>query len=794
MTVCTCAAEGIEDLGPGIPPSAYPALELQCRRHGALAYERDGVRLFTGHVLDVLALGRDAAVNLGVTSPPYWSLRRYEGPTDTVWGGDPKCSHEWGGSSAKSQESYSGRGRWQHDGVSRAETPEAWGQLEPFSGEGKAETPPVEQFSEPPTISDAEVDLGRALAGPVVRHEPVGPQDSNQAVNKVRTGRTPTNAAGLVDVSITIKDTAKEIPQEACRDDGPLEGLTFARDQAQVDQAVDGRTRPEMNLENVGPFGGQGLADGGTWAKTAGHKPAQILVNAGEANGSRVADVPIRGEQAEDVGRAAGPSIEEGDALLATEFGETFGRTGDGPPILHPPGPIDTNATDHASEISSGSAVGTRRGPVMTHDSSICHKCGAFKGQLGLEPTVELFIEHLMEVMAAIHRVLKPTGVCWINLGDSYASTPKGNPGALSNGLTNRGRAQAAASMHRTTSTVSPGLKPKDLVLVPERFALAAQAQGWWVRSRIAWTKPNPMPESARDRPTDAWETIWMLTKSGKTLYWTHSDGRIQGKEQGRPKPDYYWTHYKTDREAGREPPNWRTLKDSDGLKIWQRHNRWEGHDYWYDAEAVREPQTGNAHSRGSENGAAAYQEARGSYKDFRSPAVDLPGGRNMRNVWQFPTSPTPFRHFATFPPALPARCIAASCPAEVCSACGKARERVMKKAGERQNHSGSRKPSALMLERRGAKSLETSVFADGLTAIYETTGWTDCGCGAPFAPGVVLDPFAGSATTLIEARKLGRQAIGIEISPEYAEMARKRLDYGVRGVQAIEAGQAALL
>jgi hypothetical protein len=150
--------------------------------------------------------------------------------------------------------------------------------------------------------------------------------------------------------------------------------------------------------------------------------------------------------------------------------------------------------------------------------------------------------------------------------------------------------------------------------------------------------------------------------------------------------------------------------------------------------------------------------------------------------------------HFATFPAELPARCIAASCPAEVCTACGKARERVIRKgltahdgATESAYAEGSTANRLALL--RQASRARGGEYANGT----ETTGWTDCGCGAPWAAGVVLDPFAGSATTLVEARRLGRQAIGIEISSEYVAMSVDRLEYGVRGAQAILAGQAPL-
>ena len=188
---------------------------------------------------------------------------------------------------------------------------------------------------------------------------------------------------------------------------------------------------------------------------------------------------------------------------------------------------------------------------------------------------------------------------------------------------------------------------------MPFRVALAAQAEGFWVRSVIIWAKPNPMPESVRDRPTDAHEYIFLLTKS-KT--------------------------------------------------------------YWYDADAIRE-----AHSRdwtncgGSLFNAPRYAEdslVKGSAGEHRGdgPPRMNPNGRNCRSVWTFPTEPYPDAHFAVFPRELPERCIKA---------------------------------------------------------------------GAPVG-GVVLDPFAGSGTTCEVAYHLGRNAVGVDASAKYLDMAIERVKQGV--------------
>jgi DNA modification methylase len=159
--------------------------------------------------------------------------------------------------------------------------------------------------------------------------------------------------------------------------------------------------------------------------------------------------------------------------------------------------------------------------------------------------------------------------------------------------------------MGQRPSAIAPGLKPKDAVLMPFRVALAAQAEGWWVRSVIIWHKPNPMPESVRDRPTDAHEYIFLLTRAK---------------------------------------------------------------NYWYDADAVREPLApdtaqryettfGNIDKRGGREDGFPSGVLRGM--------LDLPNGRNCRSVWTFPTQGFPDAHFAVFPRELPERCIKAGAPVD---------------------------------------------------------------------------------------------------------------------------------
>jgi DNA modification methylase len=225
-------------------------------------------------------------------------------------------------------------------------------------------------------------------------------------------------------------------------------------------------------------------------------------------------------------------------------------------------------------------------------------------GVYGLEPTVEMYIAHSMEFLKEIKRVLRNDGVCFWNLGDSY----NGSGGCHKEHHKNDAGFQGKLDpLKAGPGTNDDNLKPKDLCLIPERFAIAAQQQGWWVRSRIAWVKPNPMPESVRDRPTDSWEHIWMLTKSAR----------------------YYW-----DIDAAREP-------SIDEESYTGRRPRNAGRMNKYD------PNNYQFHGSIDDNG--------------KLKSGQIYPTRNLRSVWEFPTAPYPEAHFATFPPELPKRCILAA-------------------------------------------------------------------------------------------------------------------------------------
>jgi DNA modification methylase len=159
----------------------------------------------------------------------------------------------------------------------------------------------------------------------------------------------------------------------------------------------------------------------------------------------------------------------------------------------------------------------TRQGRAGLHGGRFCERCDAWQGCLGLEPTPELYLEHLLTILGEVHRVLRDDGTLWLVLGDSFL------------------RANVACG----PAGRSWALKPKDLVGIPWRVAFALQQQGWWLRSDVVWAKPNPMPENVRDRPTRAHEYLFLLTKAPRYFYDAHAvreadTGRCSGNGYAR--------------------------------------------------------------------------------------------------------------------------------------------------------------------------------------------------------------------------------------------------------------------
>ena len=278
-------------------------------------------------------------------------------------------------------------------------------------------------------------------------------------------------------------------------------------------------------------------------------------------------------------------------------------------------------------------------------------------GQIGLEATPEAYVARMVEVFREVRRVLRDDGTCWVNLGDSYCGGGGYAPNAPCNQRRAEGESWGAmnafsvregeARKKARPGYTPPGLKAKDLVGIPWRVAFALQADGWWLRQDIIWHKPNPMPESVRDRCTKAHEYVFLLTKSER---------------------------------------------------------------YYYDAKAVSEKSINDGKIvRLSEKSLSKAQAAGRGVKpsgNALAESVTVKPARNRRSVWTITTKPYSGAHFAVMPDELVEPCIKAGCP-------------------------------------------------EG---------------------GTVLDPFAGSGTTLAVAAELGRSGIGCELNPEYIALAERRI------------------
>jgi DNA modification methylase len=236
-------------------------------------------------------------------------------------------------------------------------------------------------------------------------------------------------------------------------------------------------------------------------------------------------------------------------------------------------------------------------------------------GQIGLEPTPDAYVTVLVDVFRSIRRVLKDDGVCWLNLGDSYASSngvKTNHPQQSRNGRGVCGPRDLHPSASRANLTTFKDFgeaKPKDLLGIPWRVAFALQTDGWYLRSDVIWHKPNPMPESITDRPTSAHEHLFLLAKSKR---------------------------------------------------------------YYYDAAAIAEPLSELSVNRYTKAVHETYDPSRrktGASQHMRSPmqvltesaaAVIARGTRNKRNVWTIPAQPFKGAHFAVFPEKLVEPCVLA--------------------------------------------------------------------------------------------------------------------------------------
>jgi hypothetical protein len=264
-------------------------------------------------------------------------------------------------------------------------------------------------------------------------------------------------------------------------------------------------------------------------------------------------------------------------------------------------------------------------------------------------------------------------------------------------------------------NTIVGGLKPKDLAGIPWRVAFALQADGWWLRSDIIWSKPNPMPESITDRPTKSHEYLFLLSPSAR---------------------------------------------------------------YSYDAEAVREPHTRDWAGETVGPGYMTAEQGRRDGGKRQGNGMN-PAGRNLRSVWTIATEPYPGAHFATFPRKLVEPCIKAGTSERgVCPDCGAPWVRETSVAYVKSPVHGAGSVVGRHYA-TGANNFDGAGMPRLNKQTTTTGWRPTCAHDGDPAPATVLDPFGGSGTVALVAQALGRRAVLVELNPEYVDQAIERIAKG---------------
>ncbi len=406
-------------------------------------------------------------------------------------------------------------------------------------------------------------------------------------------------------------------------------------------------------------------------------------------------------------------------------------------------------------------------------------------GQIGLEATPQEFIAAMVTVFEEVRRVLRPDGVLFLNLGDSYAGSGNG-----SNDYRDEGSSLSLnANKYRRHKPQSRGFKPKDLMMMPHRVAIALQEAGWWVRSDMPWVKRSAMPESVTDRPAKALEYVFMLTKSERYFYdaeavrigssWDPNNTKFpDGWDTGEGGHGSFHRNGREKGKAVKLPDTWKGSSFSKGKTAEHQLGR-----------AQKDRDRSFAHSRNGEGG--HLDETPAGSRNFRNADLWFSSIKEPHGLVSIgdelvglDVNPSGFKdaHFATFPPKLIEPLIKAGTSEHGCCAdCGAPYERkVEKETNTALRNLAGKNDSEYQRSRVTARGSEFGDFHDLGSVSTTFLGWQKtCKCKTDErVPCTVLDPFAGAGTTLLVSKRLGRCSIGLELNPDYIKIAEHRLEH----------------
>ena len=341
-------------------------------------------------------------------------------------------------------------------------------------------------------------------------------------------------------------------------------------------------------------------------------------------------------------------------------------------------------------------------------------------GQVGLEKSVDDYVNNMVEVFNHVKELLTDDGTLWLNLGDTYSDTRWSSGGGQ---IMNKNKDEHRSLQHEKNT----GLPSKNLIGIPWKVAFALQADGWILRQDIIWQKPNPMPESVRDRCTKSHEYIFLLSKS----------------------PQYYFDHV-----------------------------------------AIKEPSVNPESYKGRRKRSSMTEQSEIIMDKFgatRSGFKNIEEGktyptRNKRDVWKVNVKPYKGAHFATYPTALIEPCILAGTSEKGhCPVCNARWKRMEIDTGERHDvevYTGKAVKDYENAKVQNPSDTKRRVL-ESMSKIYKYEWIPTCECKLEPVLDIVFDPFMGSGTTAQVALQHGRQYLGCELNKEYEKLQQERINNG---------------